>query len=408
MSREIIAAIDIGSSKVTTVIAKVNKDKNKFDVIGHASTTSKGLSRGMVVDVEEAHDAVKKSILAAQRVAGVKVSSLTVGISGQHIESVTSASSISLSKYPREIKAFDKNKIQELIESRIVGMDRSIIHRVAYNYRIDDGSVMSNPVGMIGRKLEADVHIVTGIINAVESLIKCIQGMRISVNGIITESFASALSTLSDTEKRMGALVIDMGAGTTDICVVRNNNLIFAAVIPIGGDHITNDIATILNSDLKTAEYLKRNINSMLETSDQDSVEVSGLHSNGSKKVRLSYLKAIIDARSEEIVRYVVEELKASNSLPLIRSSAVLSGGTSRVCGMREFVEEELRITTRIGVPLVDDSFPEELKGPESSVVFGLLEYSLMNRGEDTKSIGSLIKTMKVKVTKFFKNWRKK
>ena len=405
MSKNIMVAIDVGTTKILTVVSRISKDRSNFEVLGYGLSKSKGLSKGVVVDVEEAIVAIERSVRDAEKMSGIKINSAVVGVSGSHIESITTHSSVTVSKYPREIKNHDKHKLEELIEAKILKLDRNIIHKIAYNYRIDNGSMIRSPIGMVGCKLDADVHIVTGIINSMESLSKCVRSIGVNVESLTLESLAAASSVLSDTERNMGAVLVDIGGGTTDIAIVKGNKLIYTAVVPIGGEHFTNDIATILNIDLKTAEYLKRNLKSFTENSDKDFVEVSSFKTSTPKKVSLNYLRSIINARMDELLEHVQNKIYSSKYMGLVRSGIVLTGGAAKTLGLRDLTESTFKVPARIGIPLNDTKIPEEMRSPESATAIGLISYSLAaaegNRSVDReqrtgwmKNLGNRVKGM--------------
>lgn len=384
MSKNILVGIDIGTTKIFTVIAKLAKDKSSFKILGHGFSKSNGISKGVVVDVEEATFSIEKSIKEAEKMAGVKVQSALVGISGNHIESVTTHATVTVSKYPREITLNDKNKLEELIEGKIIKLDRHIIHKIAYNYRIDDGNIVKNPIGMVGCKLDADVHIITGIVNSIESLVKCVKSLNVNVEGIALEALVSAKSVLTDTEKKMGSVLVDIGGGTTDIAVLKNDKLIYTDVLPIGGEHFTHDIATILNIDLTTAEYLKRNLKNFLQSGDKDFIEVSTYKTSTPKKVSLSYLNSIIESRIEDITEHITKSISKSKYMNILRSGIIITGGASKTIGLKEKVENAFKIPTRIGIPSLEEKIPDELRTPEAATGIGLLLYSLDKNEQNT------------------------
>ncbi len=404
MSKKIISSIDIGTSKISCIMARADSSSLSFDILGYSSVPSKGISKGIIIDVEEATNSISRAIKAAEESSGTKCNNVVANISGSNLESITTSSALTLAKYPREIKKSDAKRIQDIAEDRTVGMDRYIINRIAYNYRVDDGSVMKNPVGMAGRKLEADIHIVTSPINSVESITKSIKNLGVSVDSVMLSSLADSFAVLSDTDRRMGSLVLDIGAGTTDIALIRNDKLIFACVIPIAGEHFTNDLATILNVDLKTAEYLKNNFSNLLETSEDGEIEVSSNNSNDVKKVSLSYVKSIIDARTEELIYYLNRELEISKSIPLIRSSIVITGGAAKTAGLVPKVEKAFQISTRVGSPFSKYIRSENIKVPEFSTAVGLIEGSMFEK-KNRENYDSFWDSIKSRFSNIFSKW---
>lgn len=366
MFGNIITSIDIGTAKIVTIIAKVSKDKSSLEVLGYGFSRSKGLNKGVVVDVEETSASIDKSVREAERVAGIKIRSATVGVSGSHISSATVKSSITVAKYPREITINDKRNLENFVESKNLGVDRSVLHRIAYDYRIDDGDYVRSPIGMIGCKLDAEVHIVSGAVNSIGALIRCVRNLGIRVKNVVLEPLASAEAALSDTEKRVGAVLVDIGGGTTDIAIIRNGKLVHTSVIPVGGDHFTNDIAAVLNMDTKSAEYLKKSLKSLIEKSHKSDVSIS-------KDIDLDIVRTIIESRMNELVEHIANRLSDSRYSGFVRGGIILAGGGSKIFGLEEAIRSRFHVSTRIGVPLTDFKLPEDLRTPEAVTGVGLL-----------------------------------
>jgi len=381
MEKRPLVVIDIGTTKLFTLISKVDPEKKEFEILGYGFAKSKGLSKGVVVDVEEATASIEKSVRAAEKMANINVESAVIGISGGHIESFTTHSTVTISKYPREINEADKKKLEEIAEGKALKVEKNTIHKIAYNYRIDDGNMVKNPIGMIGSKLDADVHVITGVVNTIESLVKSVKSLNISVDGVVLEALASAKSVLSDAERKMGAILIDMGGGTTDIAVFKNNSLIYTDVIPLGGEHFTNDIAALLNLDLKTAEYLKLNIGSFLEKGNEF-LEIPAHRSSTPKRINVSLVKSIIDSRTDEILELMFNSLQNAGVLNYINSGLVFTGGTAKTIDLIERADAYFGIPTRMGVPLMEDRMPDGLNVPENATGIGLIMYGVENFDE--------------------------
>lgn len=376
--RNIIVGIDIGTTKILTVISRVSKGSSAAAVIGYGFSRSRGLQKGVVVDVEEACIAVEDSIRAAEKMAGVKVRRAILSISGNHIKSSTIHGMLTVSKYPREITHEDRKKLEDIIENKVQKPDTHVIHKVTYRCRIDDGGIVRNPIGMIGCRIEADIHVVAGKVNAMESLMKCVRGLGISVDGLVIEALASAKAVLTDTEEQMGVALADIGGETVDLAVFRNGELVFSEVLPIGGEHITRDIATVLGVDLSTAENLKRGLKGMIEKGEE-TLEIPAYKTAKVRTINVSHLKSIVDSRVEEILDHIYSTLINSRHEGAIRSGTVFTGGASQTYDLVSRAEKQFRMPVRLGMPDVNLKVLDKINILEGASVIGLLIYSQEN-----------------------------
>ncbi len=379
--KDVVVAVDIGTTKIYAIIAEIIPDKKSFQVIGHAMSTSRGMNKGTIVDVNEVTADVEAALKSAEHMTDIQVRKVFVGVAGKHIESLMSHGMVVLSKNsPKEIEDSDREKLEELAVNKVVPIDRKVIHKIVYNYRIDDGGVVKNPVGMKGIKLEADVHIVTGIVHSIDSIVKSINNLSIEVEDIVLEPLASAKAVLSDTEKKLGAVLVDIGGGTTDIAIFRNDKLIYTSVIPLGGEHFTHDIATVLNIDIKTADRLKKEFSNYIEADDADLeqvIEIPTYNQGEIKKVKLSYLKEIIDERIKEVVEHIKKKIDASGFGHLAPNGIIFTGGSSKIAGLQELAAKYFKMPVRLGVPLKTEGLLESMNKPEDATGVGLLLYGI-------------------------------
>lgn len=375
--RDVVVAIDIGTTKILALIAEVLHDEKDFRIIGYGMNPSRGLSKGIVVDVEEATTSIESALHAAEHMADVRAETAFIGVAGKHIESLISHAVTTVGKMPKEITEVDRQKLEEIAESKVVPIDRKVIHKIVYNYRIDEGSVIKNPVGMTGVKIEADVHIVTGGIHAIESLVKCVNNLDMDVEGVVLEPLASAKSVLTDTEKKLGSILVDIGGGTTDIAVFKNEKLIYTSVIPLGGEHFTTDIASVLNIDLKTADRLKKEFSSFENYEDDEVIEIPSYGSDETKKVEVGYLKEIIDARIDDILEHVSKKIEASGYKHLVPNGLVFTGGSSKIAGLKEKAEPFFELPVRLGFPVNRRGLLEKTLKPEDATGVGLVMYGV-------------------------------
>lgn len=376
-NKKLLAAIDIGTSKIYTIIAEVNNDDSTFRVVGTGVSPSRGLKKGVIVDVEEVTRDVEISVQAAEHMADVSIDSAFIGVAGKHIESLMSHATLVVGKTPREINAMDKKALEDIAVSKVVPVDRKVIHKIMYNYKIDDSGVVKNPIGMSGIKLEADVHIVTGIVNAIDSLVNSVNKLSIEVEDVVLEPLASAKAVLTDTEKKLGSILVDMGGGTTDIAMYKNDKLIYTSVIAIGGDHFTNDIAALLNIDLKTADRLKKQLADYMEEGDIEDqvIEIPSHNYEETKEVEVSYLRDIVNARIVDVMQNIQKKLEASGFRHYVSTGIVFTGGASKVAGLKEIAEETFDIPVRMGRPIRVEGLTKDMNKPEDATGVGLLLY---------------------------------
>lgn len=378
-NKKLLVAIDIGTSKIYTIIAEVNNDNRSFKVIGTGVSPSRGLKKGMVVDVEEVTRDLEVSVQAAEHMADVSIEGAFIGVAGRHIESLMSHATVVVGKTPREITQADKQSLGEVAVSKVVPVDRKVIHKIVYNYRIDDSGVVKNPIGMSGVKLEADVHIVTGQLNAIDALVNSVNRLSVEVEDVVLQPLASAKAVLTDTEKQLGSILVDMGGGTTDIAVYKNDKLIYTSVIPIGGQHFTNDIAALLGIDMKTADRLKKQLTDYIleDEIENQIIEIPSHNYEEVKEVEISYLKEIVEARIEDVIEQVKKKIEASGFKHYISTGIIFTGGGSKVAGLKERAKESFDIPVRMGRPLKLEGLTEEMNKPEYATGVGLLLYGI-------------------------------
>ncbi|OQY10590.1 MAG: cell division protein FtsA [Fusobacteriia bacterium 4572_132] len=385
-SRNIVTAIDIGTTKIYTIVAEILPGENEFQVIGHAVSISKGLNNGVIVDVEKVTRDLEASIKSVEYMADIEIKNAYLGVAGKHIESLISHSVVVLGENPREILEKDTKQLEEVAKNKVVPIDRKVIHKILYNYRIDNSEVVKNPLGMVGMKLEADAHIVTGVVNSINALMKSVNNISIEVDDILLEPLASAKSVLTETEKKLGTVLVDIGGGTTDVAIFKNEKLIYTSVLPVGGEHFTGDIASILNIEMKVADRIKKEFSQFINDIDmEDIIEVPSYTEGEIKKIKMSLLKEIIDLRIEDIVEHVSKKIEASGYEDLIPNGIVFTGGSSKIAGLKERAEEYLGKPVRLGVPRDHKGLLKEIQKPENATGIGLLLYGVENYKKEKK-----------------------
>jgi cell division protein FtsA len=399
----LIVGLDIGTTKVVALVGEVVAD-NQVEIIGVGSHPSRGLKRGMVVNIDATVQSIKRAIEEAELMAGCKINSAYTGIAGSHIRSLNSHGIVAIRT--GEVIQADVDRVIDAAKTVAIPADQKILHILPQEFVIDDQEGVREPIGMSGVRLEAKVHIVTGSVSAVQNIIKCIERCGLQVSDIILQQLASSYSVLTEDEKELGVCLMDIGGGTTDIAIFNNGAIRHTAVIPIAGDQVTNDIAVTLHTPSKYAEDIKVTHASVLDNAVFDTVgsaiiDVPTASPQKNKEVAKQTLAQIVKARYEELFTLVQAELRRSGLADLISAGIVLTGGASKVEGLVELASEVFQVPIRLGSPHNISGMIEVLNNPVYSTGVGLLlaGYKRQQEGrvEDTVKPGvkSLWKRMK-------------
>lgn len=378
----IIVGLDIGTTKITTVIGEVAPN-GTVDIIGEGSVPSEGMKRGAVVNLERATHAIRQSVQSAERVSGVRVSSVFVSVAGNHAKAITSHGLAAIRRNQQITQADVDRSIEN---ARAVPLDPNleIIHTLPQEYVVDGQEGIKNPVGMHGVRLEVDVHIVAGTAGPLLNLRRCVQEAGLKVEGFVLQALASGLATLEAAEQAQTVIVIDMGGGTTDVGVFKRGNLAHSACIPLGGEHVTADLAQILKIPHEEAENVKRRYGSALpELADPDlTLEIT--NANGATHAISAFeLSRIIKPRLTEIFGMVRDEIdQALGPVELVAQSVVLTGGASQLRGTTELARDRFRLPVRLGRPRGIGGLTDIVSGPAHATGVGLVLYGI---GQDGK-----------------------
>src|SRR3990167_11361770 len=352
MRDRIAAAIDVGTSKITTIIANV-REEGQLHIIGVSSVDSKGLRKGQVVDIEDAKTAISISLEAAERMAGSSVASAFVSVGGNHIASQNSHGVVAVADPEKEISADDVRRVVDAAKAINLASSRQILHVLPRGFIVDGQEGIADPIGMTGVRLEVDTHLVTGGVTAVRNLEKCVSELGVNVNGLVFNGLASAMAVLSDTEKELGVTLVDLGGGTTDVAVFVEGALSHSGVIPIGAKNITNDLAIGLRVSLESAEKVKimlskQAVSPILTSEDtkdilkrrkeMDKLDLSGLNLKEDLHFasRKTLEDGIIKPRLVEIFSLITKEIKEAGFVGLTPAGVVITGGGSETVGMVE------------------------------------------------------------------------
>lgn len=407
-AKEIVVALDVGTTKICTMVAEV-VDRGEVNIIGVGHAPSFGLRKGMIVDLESTVDSICESVDKAERMAGVKINSVFAGIAGGHVFSFNRRGAIKLPASSPEITKDDVRLVIDEAKRMDLPPDRGIIHVLPREFIIDGFGGIKNPVGMAGRLLEVDVHMVTGATSSIQNMIKCIRRADLEPLDLILQPIASAEAVLSRAEKELGVVLVDIGGGTTDVAVIIEGDLVHSAVIPLGGSSITNDIAIGLRTSLARAEELKIRHGCALRRllRGDDIIETINVSEVDSQKIPRELLCEIIESRVNEIFTFVARELEEARLPGLLPGGVVLTGGASLMEGMVEAAMEVLDLPVRLGVPEVMSGPSEVLNNPMYSTAVGLIFHAskdLVNvpRKQGKVTLKSVLERIKAWFKDFF------
>lgn len=381
----IIAGIDIGTSKITTIVASQKvEETEKINVIGVATHPSKGLRRSQIVDIEEVVEVVTESVEAAERMAGYSISRAFVSIGGSHIESVNSKGVVAVAEAEGEISLDDVNRVIEAARAISLPASREILHVIPRDFTVDGQGGIKDPLGMTGVRLEVETHIITGSSTAMRNLTKSVEELGVDVEALVFSGLAAAESVLTDTEKELGVCLVDIGGGTTSIAVFVEGALTYSSVLPVGAKNITNDLAIGMRVSLASAEAIKValfNKASKKKEEDEDELDLSkiGIEEDVKKVSKKTLTEGIIRPRLNEILQMVGEKLKESGYGGSTPAGVVLTGGGAETVGIGDACKRTLSLPVRIGKPEGLAGLVEEISRPAFATSYGLILYGLKN-----------------------------
>lgn len=388
--RNLIVGLDIGTSKVAAIVGEISGD-GSLEIIGIGSTQSKGLKKGVVVNLESTVQSIQRAVEEAELMAGCQIKSVFAGIAGSHIKSLNSHGIVAIKD--KEVTQYDIDRVIDSARAVAIPADQKILHILPQEFVIDLHEGIREPIGMSGIRLEAKVHMVTSSVSASQNIIKCIRRCGLEVEDLVLEQLASCNSVLTEDEKDLGVCLIDIGGGTTDIAVYVDGAIKHTAVIPIAGDQVTNDIAVALRTPTINAEEIKRkHACALTQLADVDgTIEVPSIGDKSPRKISSQNLAEIIEPRYEELLLLVQAELRRSGHEDSIAAGIVLTGGSSKVMGLVELAEEIFHVPVRMGGPQHVTGLNEVVKNPIHSTGVGLLIYGRehQNQGKSYDIDGS-------------------
>ncbi len=379
MQRGRVVGLDLGTTKVAVVIAEVD-EHNQPRITGVGLAPSQGMRRGTVVNLEKTVNSIKKAVDEAQNMIGTKIDSCYVGIAGGHISSMNNRAMVTVEKPGGEITKKDVARVIEQAQSVSISLDREIIHVIPIEFKVDGDAGIKDPVGMFGRRLEVEVHIVTGAVTSAQNIFRAVERAGLKVKDLVLQPLASSYAVLEPDEKDLGVLLIDIGGGTTDIAIFKDGSIRHTQVIGLGGENITNDIALGLRTPPKEAEEIKKKygcaMTKLLEEDDTE-IEIKGVGGRKPRKIPRKMLASIIEPRVEEILSIAYREVKKVWDPELLAAGVVLTGGTARLPGIEQLAEEIFDLPVKVGKPGAISGLTDIVEDPIFSTAVGLAKYGI-------------------------------
>jgi cell division protein FtsA len=385
--KNLIVGLDIGTSKVVAIVGEVMPD-GKIEVIGIGSHPSRGLKKGVVVNIESTVHSIQRAVEEAELMAGCQIHSVYAGIAGSHIRSLNSHGIVAIKD--KEVAPGDVERVIDAARAVAIPADQKILHILPQEFLIDNQEGIKEPVGMSGVRLEAKVHMVTGAVSAAQNIIKCVRRCGLEVDDIILEQLASSYSVLTEDEKELGVCIVDIGGGTTDLAVFTEGSIRHTAVIPIAGDQVTNDIAVALRTPTQFAEEIKIKYAcalTQMATADEN-IEVPSIGDRPSRRLARHTLAEVVEPRYEELLTLVQAELRRSGFEDLVAAGVVLTGGSSKIEGLVELAEEVFHMPVRLGVPQYVTGLVDVVRNPIFATGVGLLLFGHHNRDQRALEAG--------------------
>lgn len=369
-----VVGLDIGTTKICALVGE-RKEDGSIDICGIGTSPSRGLRKGVVVNIESTVQSIKKAVFEAQLMANSQITSVYAGIAGGHIRGINSHGIVAVKE--GEVKPGDIDRVIDAARAVAIPIDREIIHVLPQEYIIDDQDGIKEPLGMAGVRLECKVHIVTGAVTSAQNIVKCAQRCDISVSDIVLEQLASSYAVLSEDEKELGVALVDIGGGTTDIAIFFNGSIQHTSVIAIGGQHFTNDIAIGLRTPQESAELIKKRYGTASTKSEylDEMIEVPSIGNRPDRMLKRQILAEILEPRVRETFEIIAREIERVRLTELLASGIVITGGSSLLPGMIDIAEEVIGLPVRLGIPRGVGGLMDVVKSPIYATGVGLVLY---------------------------------
>ncbi|NLC35036.1 MAG: cell division protein FtsA [Alcaligenaceae bacterium] len=382
--KDLIVALDIGTSKVVAVVAEILPE-GRFEVLGLGQHESRGMRKGVVVNIESTVNSIQRALEEAELMADCKIREVYTGIAGSHISSFNSSGMVAVKD--KEVTATDVARVIETAKAVNIPTDQQVLHVLTQEFIVDSQEDIREPIGMSGLRLEVRVHIVTGAVSAAQNIVKCVRRCGLEVQDLTLQPLASSMACLTSDEKELGVVLVDIGGGTTDVAIYTNGAIRHTAVVPIAGDQITSDIAAMLRTPTPDAEEIKLRygVAKQVLVNPDEQIEVPGLGDRPNRQVKRQALGAVIEPRVEELFGFVQQVVRESGYEDLLASGVVLTGGTALLPGIVELAEDVFLKPVRIGIPAYEGSLADVMHNPRFSTVMGLLQEARIQRARGRK-----------------------
>jgi cell division protein FtsA len=370
--KNLIVGLDIGTSKVVAIVGEIT-DEDEIEIIGIGSHPSRGLKKGVVVNIESTVQSIQRAVEEAELMAGCQINAVYAGIAGSHIRSLNSHGIVAIRD--KEVSPGDVDRVIDAARAVAIPADQKILHVLPQEFIIDNQEGIKEPVGMAGVRLESKVHLISGAVSAAQNIIKCVRRCGLEVDDIILEQLASSHSVLSEDEMELGVCLVDIGGGTTDIAVFTDGAIRHTAVIPIAGDQVTNDIAVALRTPTQNAEEIKIKYACALMqlAGAEETIEVPSVGDRPPRRLTRQTLAEVVEPRYEELMQLIQDELRRSGFEDLVAAGVVLTGGSSKMEGVVDLAEEIFHMPVRLGIPQHVTGLTDVIRNPIHATGVGLL-----------------------------------
>jgi cell division protein FtsA len=377
--RNVIASIDVGTTKICTILADVTEGEPR--VVGVGISPSKGLHKGLVVNINEARESIRDSVRKAEQTSNYKVESAYIGVTGRHVTSNNNHGVVAITRNDRVVRPDDLKRVLTSAHSIKTPADRKLLHVIPRSYTVDGQAGVKNPVGMHGFRLDVETHVITAAVTSIQNLVKTIRSLRIDIEDLVLEPLASSEAVLSEDERQVGVVMADIGGGTTDVAVFKDGSIWHTSILPVAGYQLTRDVAIGLGLPFEIAEEMKKKYGSVMPIHDDGGSTAPAISKDG-HGVSYQDLCDIIKARVEEILKLIVLEMPNSNYEELIPAGLVLTGGSSNLAGLATLGQEVLNFPVRIGVPESYGGIGDVLCNPAYATSVGLVLWGAKHSGQ--------------------------
>jgi cell division protein FtsA len=390
--RNVIASIDVGTTKICTILADVS-DGSSPRILGVGISPSRGLHKGLVVNINEARETIRESVKKAEQAANFRVESAYVGVTGRHVASINNHGVVAITRNDRVVRPDDLKRVLASAQSVKTANDRRLLHVIPRAYAVDGQTGVKNPVGMHGFRLDVETHVITAAVTSIQNLVKCIRSIGIDIEDLVLEPLASSEAILTEDEKQVGVIMADIGGGTTDVAVFREGSIWHTSILPVAGYQLTRDVAIGLGLPFEIAEEMKKKYGSVIPVYEGKGDTAPAISKDG-HGVSYQDLCDIIRARVEEILKLILLEMPNSDYEALVPAGLVLTGGSANLSGIAALGRDILKLPVRVGAPTNIYGIAEMLRDPAYATSVGLLLWGSRYQGKRPWKAGPLNSTL--------------